>query len=108
MLRESAQLLGLDVDMKGVGSPTVDSGIPSGRELIAFTEAVVLRDELEVETARVALEAGLGKAAMVRAAAVIGAFEMVNRLMDAAGVGPTEQYRSMGEVIGVPLPQRFD
>ena len=41
------------------------------------------------------------------AAAVAANFEMMNRLLDAVGVGPSRQMLPIGDEIGVPLPARF-
>ena len=43
----------------------------------------------------------------MRAIAVAANFEMMNRLLDAAGVGPTTEMRPVGDLIGVTLPARF-
>jgi hypothetical protein len=39
--------------------------------------------------------------------AVTGNFEMMNRLLDAIGVGPSPQMTAIGDQIGVPLPDRW-
>ncbi len=93
--------------MRGVGHVSVDSGVPGDAELTAVTDAVVLRDPDELETAVARSVERLGAATTVRAMAVAGNFEMMNRLLDAAGVGPTVSMRPIGDLIDVALPARF-
>lgn len=107
MLRASAEANGQTVDMRGVGHVAVDSGVPGDAELTALTDAVVLRDPDELATAVTRAADGLGAASAVRAIAVAANFEMMNRLLDATGVGPTASMRPVGDLIGVPLPARF-
>jgi len=107
MLRASADANREVVDMLGVGHVTVDSGVPGDAELTALTDAVILRDADELDVARSRSVERLGEASTVRAIAVAANFEMMNRLLDAAGVGPTTAMRPIGELIGVALPPRF-
>ena len=57
--------------------------------------------------ARATAVEALGAPTTMRALAVAGNFEMMNRLLDAIGVGPSEQMRDIGDVIAVPLPTRW-
>ncbi len=107
MLRASAEANGETVDLRGVGHVTVDSGVPGDAELSALTDAVVLRDPVELDAAVARATQRLGAASTVRAIAVAGNFEMMNRLLDACGVGPTAAMRPIGELIDVSLPSRF-
>ena len=74
--------------------------------LSALTEAAVLRDSDEMERARVQAIGVLGVGATARAIQVAGNFEMMNRLLDAVGVGPPDQMLAGGQFICVPLPDR--
>lgn len=107
MLRASADANDQTVDMRGVGHVTVDSGVPADAQLTALTDAAVLRDPDELPTAITRAVEKLGAASTMRAIAVAGNFEMMNRLLDATGVGPTASMRPIGALIGVPLPARF-
>ena len=107
MLRVSADANNETVDMRGVGHVTVDSGVPGDAELTALADAVVLRDPDELDIARSRAVDRLGVDSTVRAIAVAANFEMMNRLLDAAGVGPTTEMRPVGDLIGVALPARF-
>lgn len=93
--------------MRGVGHLVVDSGVPGDAELTAITDAAILRDPDELEIARRRSLDRLGAASTVRALAVAANFEMMNRLLDASGVGPTASMRPIGDLIDVRLPDRF-
>ena len=108
MLRASADANNETVDMRGVGHVAVDSGVPGDVELTALTDAVVLRDPDELDIARSRAVERLGATSTVRAIAVAANFEMMIRLLDAAGVGPTAAMRPVGDLIGIALPARFD
>ena len=84
MLRASALLNGLPLDLRGIADPKIDLGIPAGGRLLAFTEALITGHELT--DAREHLVAAVGEAAAVRAALTVGNFEMMNRIVDATGV----------------------
>jgi hypothetical protein len=93
--------------MKGVGHVAIDSLVPGDAVLGALTDAAVLRDPDEMVTARARGVEELGTATTVRALAVAANFEMMNRLLDAVGVGPPTAGREIGDAIGVPLPTRL-
>jgi hypothetical protein len=95
------------INMRGISSAAIDSGVRSGAHLSALTDAAVLRDEEEMSIARDAAVEAIGAPATMRALAVAGNFEMMNRLLDAIGVGPSAQMAPIGDQIGVPLPDRW-
>lgn len=106
MLGASARHHGENLDLLGVGNEHIDVGLPGGRVLSALTESAVLRDSDEMDLARTQAIDALGAATTARAVQVAGNFEMMNRLLDAVGVGPPDGLLSVGDVIGVPLPDR--
>ena len=61
------------------------SGVPQGRELLAFAEAIV-RDPESLARSRAGVMMALGPAAMVDAAGVASNFERMVRIADATGV----------------------
>ena len=107
MLRASAHANDVEIDMLGVGQVAVDSLVTGDAVLGALTDAAVLRDPDEMTIARSRAVEQLGEATTVRAVAVAGNFEMMNRLLDAIGVGPPKGMHAIGDEIGVPLPARF-
>jgi hypothetical protein len=87
MLRESMQITGREVDVRGI-SQGFDDGvdIPNAAELVEFAEAVMLRDEERTASARTSLLAALGGAGLVDAAAVVAAFHGFVRVADSTGI----------------------
>ena len=84
MLSWSAEELPQRIDLRGLVDPTIESGIDGGREL-AHVGAVV--DQSEPNPAPVAAVASkLGPAEALKAASVAGAFEILNRIVDATGL----------------------
>jgi hypothetical protein len=84
MLRWSAQETGRNVDVGAIVDTSVDLGIAGGSDLVALGDAAVGNaiDAGPVER----LAESIGVSAAVRAAAVAGAFELYNRVVDAAGL----------------------
>ena len=85
MLRESAQTFGYELDLTAVRNPERVSGVPSGREILQFVDAALTGSE-KLSPAQSALISSLGPEALVDAAAVIGNFEMMNRVADGTGI----------------------
>lgn len=76
---------GTAVDLTAVnGDPAGESGVAHGGELLAFTEAVLSGEG--VAPARARLRAVLSPESYVEVAAVIGAFNVVDRIADATGI----------------------
>ncbi|MGE0140882.1 MAG: hypothetical protein AB7R77_24030 [Ilumatobacteraceae bacterium] len=101
MLRASANHTARPVDLAAVTDVRVDPLIPHGRDLIAFVDAIMNGDPTLLDQARSALEAAAGRDAMVRAAAVAGNFQMMNRLVDATGVPIGASMRAIAADLGV-------
>ncbi len=86
MLRASAQATDTRIDLNAVTRDDVgDGGIPDGRLLTAFVEAVLV-DEQELAAARARVRDALGDAALVDAAAVIANYSALDRVADATGI----------------------
>lgn len=104
MLRASADQTDRTADTAGVADDDVDPGVPGGRELVAFTNALLgadRHDDAALLDARRALVATVGPAGAARAATVAGNFEMMNRLLDAAGVPVPESMVDFGRTLDV-------
>lgn len=94
MLRESMQVSGREVDLRGViRGFDGDAGIAQVAELVEFADAVVQRDAGRTGAARAALRSALGAAGLVDAAAVVGAFHGFVRIADAIGIPYTTAAR---------------
>lgn len=75
------------VDLTAVnGGAAGDGGVAHGVRLLAFTEAVMRDDAPELERERRQLRAVLDPEAFVDVAAVIGSFNVVDRIADATGI----------------------
>jgi len=88
MLRASIEFHGREGDLRALtsGSKLGDAGIPHGERLCAFAEAAVAGDAAQLATARDALRAAAGSAALVDAAAVVGNFQRMERIADGTGI----------------------
>ncbi len=106
MLRASADATDQPVVLAAIRDESIDPGpgVRAGRELRNLTDAIVLRDNDERPTAFAELVDAVGPAGAVRAAAVVGNFEMMNRLMDGIGVGAGPEMATIAADIGVTLP----
>jgi hypothetical protein len=82
----SSQVSGNDVDLSAVNGGDDDCGVEHGARLLAFTEAVMGDDDEVLARERVALRELLSPEAFVDAAAVIGSFNVVDRIADATGI----------------------
>jgi hypothetical protein len=63
-----------------------DGGVPHGRLLVEFAEAVLGEDEAALSRVRAALHAAIGPAGLVDAAGVVGLFNAIDRVADATGI----------------------
>jgi len=79
---------GVAVGVEAVVAGDADgaSGVPHGAALTAFAEALVQGDAAARAAARGRVEAALGPAGLVDAAAVASNFERMTRIADATGI----------------------
>ncbi len=84
MLSWSAEETGRAVDLAAIVDPSQDLGVAGGRELVALGRAAVGNEVDSTPVLTVAERIGTESA--VRAAAVAGAFELYNRIVDATGL----------------------
>lgn len=91
MLRASAHATGQAIDLRAITDRATDPLIDAGIGLLAFVTALIGGDPSDLDNARTALRDAAGPDAVVRAAAVAGNFQMMNRIVDATGVpiGPS-------------------
>ncbi len=86
MLSSSAIAYGYDLDVAAISDPSVPIGIPGGQELLFFVDAVMTGTPNDLEGAQSAIINVLGPESLVDAAAVLGNFEMMNRVAEGSGI----------------------
>lgn len=78
---------GAQVDLAAVNAPDGrDGGVAHGARLLAFTDAVMGADDAALARERKSLRAVLSDEAFVDTCAVVGAFNVVDRIADATGI----------------------
>ena len=76
-----------------MGGGEGDGGVPHGRLLVRFAEAVLGRDEATLSAVRNEVIAAMGPAALADAAAVAGLFNAIDRVADSTGI-PLEDWKA--------------
>lgn len=104
MLRASITTYDKELTPAPLVSGVGDTGVEHGAELLAFVDAVVLRDDEELGEARLALDALIGPAATDRAAMVAGNFSMMNRALDAVGAPVDRGHEPLAAEMGLSIP----
>jgi len=100
MLRASAHATGDTFDLRAITDRTVDPLLTAGAELLAFVDALMSHDASLGATSAALVEVA-GPDALVRAAAVAGNFQMMNRLVDATGVPIGASQRAIAVDLGL-------
>ena len=92
----SGQVEGAEIDLSAVnGEGGDDGGVDHGAALVAFVEAVMGDDDDALTAARESLRGTLSPAAFVDACAVVGAFNVVDRIADSTGIPLDEGLMTM-------------
>jgi hypothetical protein len=91
MLRESAISFGYDLDLAIIADTSVETDIPGGDALLRFVDVVVGHSDISLSDAQQAIIAALGPESLLDAAAVIGNFEMMNRVAEGSGIPIPQQ-----------------
>jgi hypothetical protein len=87
LLRASGVTHNRIYDLNAVtGAALGDAGVPHGRLLVEFAEAVLGEGEDVLTRARAALIAAIGPAGLADAAGVVGLFNAIDRVADATGI----------------------
>jgi hypothetical protein len=87
LLRASGLTQNRDYDLSSVtGAVQDDGGVPQGRLLVEFAEAVLGEDEEALARVRTALHTAIGPAGLADAAGVVGLFNAIDRVADATGI----------------------
>jgi alkylhydroperoxidase family enzyme len=100
MLRASAHATGQPIDLRAVTDRARNALLRDGTALLGFVTALI-RDHTNLDDERAALSAAGGPSAVVRAAAVAGNFQMMNRLVDATGVPIGASLRAIATDLGL-------
>jgi len=100
MLRASAHATGESIDLRAITDRGVDPLLTAGAELLAFADALMSHGA-DVAAASVELREATGADGAVRAAAVAGNFQMMNRLVDATGVPIGASQRAIAVDLGL-------
>ena len=66
--------------------PQLDTGVPGGKLLMAFADAVIGTDRTALDHARIALAEGLGPAAVSAASAIAANFSKNDRIANGIGI----------------------
>jgi hypothetical protein len=82
----SGQSEGKELELGSVMGASEDGGVAHGARLVAFTDAVMADDAEAIAATRAALRDVLDDAALVDTCAIIGAFNVVDRIADAIGI----------------------
>jgi alkylhydroperoxidase family enzyme len=94
LLRASSEANRQEYDLRLLlGQGEGDGGVPHGRLLVHFAEAVLSDDDRLLSEKRAAVLARLGSEALIDAAGVIGLFNAIDRVADATGI-PLEEEKA--------------
>ena len=78
--------MGMDLDLRAIGDPSVPSGVPGGNALLRLVDAVMVGDEDDRISARREVREELGDDGLMHAAGVFGNFQMMNRIAEGTGI----------------------
>lgn len=86
VLRASAEIQGIAVELGGLTDPSSTTGLPGGDTLIEFADALLGRDERRLDKARDAVIALGGKDGLFAASIIAGNFTRNDRIANAIGI----------------------
>lgn len=112
VLRASGQAINLDIHLEAIVDPSHESGVPSGKALLDFADALlgIHSDDHDqfrhrLHAAREALAQSLPPAAVAGASLVVGAFTKNDRIANGIGIpmdGPfLEQSKDFRDRLGL-------
>ncbi len=89
---------GQEIELSAVvGAEDSDGGVEHGRELLAYTEAVMSGEAGAIASTRDRLQEKIGAAGIADTAAVIAMFNVVDRIADATGI-PLDAFTKEGRI----------
>ncbi len=105
MLRASAQVTTTPLEPRAITDRSLDPLLPHGIALLDFVDALLVGSEADLIRAREKLLEDMGSASLVDAAAVVGNFQMMNRVADATGMpvgkGTLKRTKEWRELLGL-------
>lgn len=94
----SGQIQGTEIDLGVVVDPARNDGkIEHAEILIRFADAAMAREPEALAAARKEVRVRIGESALIRACAVLGNFERMNRIADATGIALDAPSRVLSE-----------
>ena len=88
-LRESGRATDLKINLEALITPTIEIGVPGGKEILDFAEALIGNDRSKLDKSRVNLAHSLGLAAVSAATAIAANFTKNDRIANGCGI-PSE------------------
>ena len=107
MLRASVEHHGGSFATSVVVAGCGDCGVAGADEILALTDAVVMRDNAEYPDARVRAELRFGRDGADRVAMVAANFQMMNRLLDAIGAPISTRLFPLAAEMGLTVPDHL-
>ncbi len=97
MLRASVQDTGDEFELTSLSGAQAEGTVPHQKLLLAFAEAVVLKDEAAATELRPTLVESLGPAGYLDACSAVAGFHGFSRVADASGIQLDERYLADAE-----------
>jgi len=111
MLRASCEANAIEIDPALVVDPSRPCNVEHCRELIEFADALLAQDPARLGAAREDLRTKAGDDGAMRAAAVVGNFQMMNRALDTIGATFADKLpsrvKALIEALGVAPPSHW-
>jgi hypothetical protein len=85
MLRVSCEASDFEFNLASVVDSNLENGVAHYHELINFADSLLKRESGPLDKAREQLRNVMGDDGVIRAAAVVGNFQMMNRALDTLG-----------------------
>ena len=112
MLRASCSANDIDFQLASVIDSNLGNGVAHYHELINFADALLKRKVKPLSLAREKLRSVVGNDGVVRAAAVVGNFQMMNRALDTLGAQfgreVTPELVAMAGELGLSVPKHWE
>jgi hypothetical protein len=112
MLRASCSANDIEFQLACVIDSKLGSGVAHCHELVNFADALLKGEVSSLALAREKLRSVVGDDGVVRAAAVVGNFQMMNRALDTLGAQfgreVTPELIAMAGELGMSVPKHWD